>query len=220
MSGRFTDYVGCTCEVKTMENDLLLAGKISAVLEDDGFAIEIVSSDGEEMPVAAFGIPVKINIFSRENGFKSLGGNVYITGRSFWRVNNVSTLGENERRGYFRIKIRTEAEVVGPDKSNKQRTFKCLVTSLSLSGLLIAVDDEECYFPKGTQIEVHGLKARDGHADFNVKCTVHRIDESRTLGHLYGCSFEDMTTGEASNLCREIFAKQRADIQRRRGGVS
>lgn len=217
MNGRISDYVGSSCEVKTMENDLLLVGKIRAVLEDNGIALEIVSSDDEAMPAAAYGIPVKINIFSSKNGFLSLGGRVYITHESFWRINEIGALGENERRGYFRIKIRTQAEVMGPDKSRRIRKFKCLVTSVSLSGILIAVDDEECYFREGTQVTVNGLHVFDGGETFQVKCTVHRIDKNRSLGTLYGCCFDDMTIREANRLCREIFKQQRADIQRRRG---
>ena len=219
MNGRLADYVGCACEVKTMDNDLLVVGKIRSVLDDDEQAIEIVSFNGDTMPAAAYGIPIKLNVFNSKNGFLSLGGKVYITHESFWRINDISTYGENERRGYYRLKIHTHAEVIGPDKTSTIRAFKCLVTSVSLSGILIAVDEDDCYFRDGTEIEVRGLKVNDGNESFNVKCTVNRIDENHLLGKLYGCRFEKMSGRDSDRLSKEIFAKQRQDIQRRRGGV-
>lgn len=219
MNGRLADYVGCACEVKTMDNDLLVVGKIRSVWDDDGQAIEITSYNGESMPAAAYGIPIKINIFNNKRGFLSLGGKVYITHESFWRINDISTFGENERRGYYRLKIHTNAETIGPDKTNTIRTYKCLVTSVSLSGILIAIDDDDCYFREGTEIEVRGLRVFDGSESFNVICTVNRIDENHLLGKLYGCRFTKMSGKESDRLCKEIFAKQRQDIQRRRGGV-
>ena len=219
MDGRLADYVGCACEVKTMDNDLLVLGKIRSVLDDDGQAIEIVSYNGDSMPAAAYGIPIKINIFNNKKGFLSLGGKVYITHESFWRINEISTFGENERRSYYRLKIHTNAVSTGPDKTNTTRNFKCLVTSVSLSGILIAVDDDDCYYRDGTEIEVRGLKVCEDHESFNVKCVVNRIDENHLLGKLYGCRFVNMSGKESDRLCKEIFAKQRLDIQRRRGGA-
>ena len=220
MNGRLADYVGCACEVKTMENDLLLVGKLRNVINDDnGQALEIVSSDGEDMPTAAYGIPVKINVFNSKLGYLGLGGKVYITHNKFWRINEISSLGENERRGYFRIKIHSHAEVIGPDKTNAVKPFKCVVTSISLSGLLIAVDDEDCYFRIGSELEVHGLRVGDGQEIFSVKCTVMRVDEHHSLGKLFGCQFVEMKGKEADRLCQEIFRKQRQDIQKRRGRI-
>ena len=219
LDGRLADYVGCACEVKTMDNDLLVVGKIRSVLDDDGQAIEITSYNGDSMPAAAYGIPIKVNIINSKHGFLSLGGKVYITHESFWRVNDISTFGENERRGYYRLKIHTLADVIGPDKANVIKNYKCLVISVSLSGILIAVDADDCYFRDETEIEVRGLRVFEAGESFNVKCTVNRIDENHLLGKLYGCRFVKMSGKESDRLCKEIFAKQRQDIQRRRGGV-
>lgn len=218
MNGRLVDYVGCACEVKTMDNDLLMVGKIRAVIsEDSGQALEIVSSDGEELPTAAYGIPVKLNIFNSKLGFLGVGGRVYITHNTFWRINDISTLGVSERRGYFRIKVHTYAEVTGPSKANEIKSYKCLVTSVSLSGLLMAIEDDSSYFREGTDLEVRGLRVGESPESFNVKCEVRRIDENQAIGKLYGCQFVEMKTKETDRLCQEIFAKQRQDIQKKRG---
>lgn len=220
MNGRLADYVGCACEVKTMENDLLVIGKIRAVLDDEnGQSIEIISSDGDRLPTAAYGIPVKVNLYSSKLGFLGLGGKVYITHESFWRINDITTFGENERRSYFRIKVHTHAEVTGPDKTNTIRTFKCTVTSVSLSGVLIALDDDDSFFSPGTEVYIHGLKVMEGYDSFDVKCVVCRTDEHHSLGRLYGCRFVDMSMKETDRLYQEIFAKQRIDIQKRRGRI-
>lgn len=218
MNGHLADYVGCSCEVKTMENDLLVVGKVRNIIyDDDGTALEIVSPDGDEMPTAAFGIPVKVNVFNNKLGYLGLGGKIYITHSSFWRINEISTLGENERRGYFRIKIHSPAEVIGPDIKNIVRSFKCFVTSISLSGLLIAVEDEESYFREGTELVVKGLRIGESVEIFDVTCMVKRVAEHHSLGKLYGCQFVGIKSKEVDRLCQEIFKKQRQDIQKRRG---
>ncbi|MGI5978977.1 MAG: PilZ domain-containing protein [Oscillospiraceae bacterium] len=223
MSGRLTDYVGSVCEVRTMENDLLLAGRLRAVLLDDNGeqAIELVSLDGGEMPNAAYGMIVKISIFSGKAGFLSLGGRIYITYATFWRINDIKTYGENERRDYFRIKTRTVAKVTGPlrDGMENAPTYKCNVTSISLSGTLIAVKDENCLFHEGEEVCISGLKVEeDRNSDiFNVRATVRRIAQQSTGERLYGCKFIDMPEKDTDRLCQAIFAKQRIDIQNRRG---
>lgn len=218
MNGSLGDYIGCACEIKTMENDLLMVGKIRNVIYDDnGQALEIASSDGEELPTAAYGIPVKINIFNSKLGYLGLGAKIYISHSSFWRVNEISPLGENERRGYFRIKIHSHAEVIGPDITNTIRKFKCMITSVSLSGLLLAVDDENCYFREGTELEVLSFRIGDGREIFDFTCAVKRVDDHHTLGKLYGCQYLNMNNKSTDRLCQEIFAKQRQDIQKRRG---
>lgn len=225
MSERLTDYVGSVCEVRTMENDLLLAGRLRAVLLDDNGnqAIELVSLDDGDMPNAAYGMLVKVSVFSRKAGFLSLGGRIYITHETFWRINDIKTYGENERRSYFRIKTRTVAKVTGPlrESEERRRTYKCSVTSVSLSGVLIAVDDNSCTFRKGDELQISGLKVEEDRNSeiFNVKATVCRIEVQSTGGRLFGCRFEDVTEKEMGRLCQEIFAKQRLDIQHRRGRI-
>lgn len=220
MNEHLDDYIGCSCEVKTMDNDLLLSGKIKSVFEDEkGQAIEIISPDGEDMLTAAYGLPVKINMYSNKCGFIGLGGKIYISNCDFWRINEINTLGENERRDYFRIKTHTYAKVIGPNTENKIKAFKCTVISVSLSGVLFAVDDDSCYFPVGTQIEVRGLRVLLDGSFFDVRCEVCRVDESRKLGKLYGCKFLEQDPRDTDRLCQNIFAKQRCDIKKRRGMI-
>ena len=207
-----------------MENDLLLAGRLRAVLLDNNGeqAIELISLDGGDMPVAAYGLVVKISVFSGKAGFLSLGGRIYITHGTFWRINEIRTYGENERRDYFRIKTRTIAKVTGPLRDSEEEipTYKCSVTSVSLSGALIAVSDENCALREGEEVRISGLKIEeDRNSDiFNVRATVCRIvPQSNGEGRLYGCKFVDMPEKDTDRLCQAIFAKQRIDIQHRRG---
>lgn len=217
MEENLADYIGCSCEIITMDNDLLQVGRIRSVIDDEkGLALEIESSDGEEMMTAAYELPVKINIFSNKLGFLGLGGRIYIAHGTFWRINEITAIGKNERRNYFRVKVHTLAEVVGPDTANEIKSFKCAVKSVSLSGLLLAVDDESCFFPSGTELEVRGLRVRTEGSFFNVRCKVCRTDEHHALGKLYGCQYMQIDPKDTDRLCQEIFAKQRDDIQRKR----
>lgn len=209
-----------------MENDLLLAGRLRAVLLDNNGeqAIELISLDGGEMPNAAYGLVVKITVFSGKAGFLSLGGKIYITHGTFWRINDIRTYGENERRDYFRVKTRTLAKVTGPletKEKQKQKTYKCYVTSVSLSGTLIAVNDEDCWFHEGEELQINGLKIEEERNSdiFDVKATVKRIVKQNAGGRLYGCKFVDMSEKDTDRLCQAIFTKQRLDIQHRRGRI-
>lgn len=217
LSVNLADYIGCSCEIITMDNDLLQVGKIQSVLEDEkGTALEIAPSDGEEMMTAAYGLPVKINIFSNKLGFLGLGGKIYIAHGAFWRINEISTVGQNERRDYFRVKVNTHAEVIGPVAANETDTFKCAVLSVSLSGLLFAVEDESCNFSIGTELEVRGLRVQTDGSFFDIRCEVCRTDEHHALGKLYGCRYIETDTKDTDRLCQDIFAKQRYDIQKQR----
>lgn len=195
----------------------MLIGKIKAALKDDkGAALELSSGDGEDMLTAAYGLPVKITVFSKRLGFLGLSGRVYIANNSFWRINEICLLGDNERRGFFRVKARTQASVIGPNTANEAETFSCTVLNVSLSGLLFAVDNERASFPKGTELEVKGLRVRSEGEVFNISCKVHRTGNRPALGKTYGCSYLEMEGSESDRLCKEIFAKQRYDIKKKR----
>ena len=208
-----------------MENDLLLAGRLRAVLLDDSGeqAIELISLDGGDMPNAAYGMIVKISVFSGKSGFLSLGGRIYITHGTFWRINEIRTYGDSERRDYFRIKTRTVAKVSGPlrEREDRRWAYKCNVTSVSLSGVLLAVSDDSCPFREGEELQISDLKVEEDRNSeiFSAKALVCRIAPQNVGGKIFGCKFLDMSEKDTDRLCQAIFAKQRLDIQHRRGRI-
>ena len=228
MNLKISNVIGCMCEIKTMDNELLAIGKINAFGAEDK-TLEIVPCDGDQMPTAQYSTKVKINVFSSNHGFLGLDGFVYIAHGSFWRLYDVSCFGENERRSYFRIKNRSKAEVeevIEKDKIEESerffdegqvKTYPCIVTSISISGLLIAVDDDNCFYRVGTKLLIKNFSIGEGGNRFNLKCCVKRTDYHERLGRLFGCEFVDLNDKDLEKLCQAIFAQQRIEIQRRRG---
>lgn len=210
-------FVGCVCEIKTMENELLVLGRISAVLDGEENSMEIVSSDGSDMPNVVFGTRVKINVFSNKYGFLGLEGQIYIAHNSFWRIYDIACFGENERRGYFRINNYSTAEVETDTEDGLLLQYPCIVKSVSISGILIAVSNVECNFQIGTKLRVNDATVGESHRKFNLKCIVRRIDFHAQHGRLFGCELQDMNEFEIEKLCQAIFAQQRLEIKRRRG---
>ena len=214
---------GCLCEIKDYDNELIALGRISAASDSEGSSIDIVSNDGNDLPSMVYGTPVRINVFSSKHSYIGLEGYVYIAHNSFWRLSNVSCFGENERRAYFRLKTRSKAEVERVFESSEPGeepvvvSFPCIVTSVSISGALIAVDDDQCFFPVGTTLVIKNLKIGETSQIFNLRCCVRRTDLNPKLGRLFGCEFVGMGKKEVERLCQTIFAQQRIEIQRRRG---
>ncbi len=216
------------CEIKTMDNEFLAIGRISAYLPKNN-SIEIVSCDGSDLPSMRYETKIKINIFGSKSGFLGLEGYVYIANSSFWRLYNVSSLGENERRSYFRIKISSRAEVEeiteqdqlendGQEAADEQTVrYPCTVMSVSISGTLIAIDDESCNFQVGSMLQINAFSVGEGGQAFTLKCRVKRSENHERLGKLLGCEFTDLNDKEIQSLCQAIFAQQRLEIHRKKG---
>ncbi|MFB0920120.1 MAG: PilZ domain-containing protein [Oscillospiraceae bacterium] len=222
------NILGCMCELKTMDNEFLGIGRISAYNLSDN-SLEIVSCDGSSMPSMRYETKVKINVFGSKRGFLGLEGYVYIAHNSFWRLYDVNSLGENERRSYFRIKTNSRAEVEeiikreqsendGQEAENMQSvTFPCVVTSVSISGALIVIEKAGCNFRVGSMLQINAFTVGESSQLFTLKCEVKRVENNERLGKLLGCEFTDLNDNEIQSLCQAIFAQQRLEIHRKKG---
>lgn len=227
MDTKLNNVLGCMCEIKTMDNEFVALGKIGSVLPGEN-SIEIFPCDDGVMPNAQYAMKVKINVFSG-SGFVGLDGFVYIAHSKFWRLYDVSILGENERRSYFRISTFSKAEVeeiLEPpqgeaaeqaDEEVQPAKFSCVVSNISISGLLLSVDEEDCHFEVGTNLLVRSLSLGESGPFFTLKCNVKRTDYHEKRGKLFGCEFYDMNNKEVERLCQAIFAQQRVEIRKKRG---
>lgn len=220
------DLIGCVCKIKTRDNELLTLGKISAYLPEEQ-SMEIVPCEGGELPCAPYSTKVRVSVSDGHGGFICLDGSVCTARGSFWRLSNVGRVGGDERRGYFRIKTRSKAlveEVVDqsradekPGTKQKAAAFSCMVTNVSISGLLVAVNDGACCYHIGSKLLVRDFTIGESDQLFTVQCLVKRIASHERLGMLFGCKFADLSEKEIDRLCRAIFTQQRIDIQRERG---
>lgn len=210
--------INSACEVKTMDNDLLTPARISAVSEEYGLSIEITSLDNRDLPVTAYNVPVKINIFHREHGMISIGGNVFICNTVFWRITSIEKYGDGERRGFFRIRSTGRGMAYSVSNSDPSSTgqidahsFKLL--NVSLSGILF---ESTAIYNINDDLYVYDMVLTDKSAPFSAVCRVKRIDSRPERGIMYGCSFEDLSTRESDRLCKTIFDMQREAVVKTR----
>ena len=210
--------INSACEIKTMENDLLTPARISAVSEEYGLSIEITSLDNRDLPAIAYNLPVKINIFNKEHGLISIGGNVFISNTVFWRITNIEKFGDGERRGFFRIRSSGRGmaySVSGADPSSLQQIdaqpFK--LVNVSLSGILI---ESNAVYNINDDLYVYDMVVNQKGAPFSAVCRVKRIDARPDGGILYGCNFEDLNSRESDRLCKAIFDLQREAVYKTR----
>lgn len=228
MNVNLNNVVGCLCEIKTIDNELLTLGRISAYIPEDK-SIEIVPCEGNDMPNAQYSTKVKVNVFSSTFGYVGLYGFVYIAYSGFWRLYDVNCFSENERRSFFRITVRSKAEaeeIIKHDQTldsqqdavdNPVAKYPCIVTSISISGLLFAVDDDACNYQIGSTLMIKGFTVGESGHVFSLKCRVKRTDCHEKHGKLFGCEFLDFDDKVTERLCRDIFEQQRIEIQRGRG---
>jgi hypothetical protein len=226
---------GCLCEIKTMDNEFLALGRVGSYQSEEK-TLEVVACDDVLMPSAPYATKVKVSVFTKKRGFLLMEGFTYITHKSFWRLYDVSSLGENERRSYFRLKTFSPAEVeaipsppapsapAGSAEATQAatpaepvKTFPCVVTSISVSGLLLAVDDPDCRYGLGSVLRVKSFTVGQTDQHFTLKCRVMRTDRHEKLGRLFGCAFIDLGAKEVERLCHAIFAQERIEIRRKRG---
>lgn len=218
-----------------MDNEFLALGRIGAYQMEEK-TLEVVACDDVVMPSAPYATKVKVSVFTKKRGFLLLEGFTYITNKGFWRMYDVSSLGENERRSYFRLKTFSPAQVevippppeppASPESAQgkevavpaeRVKSFPCMVTSVSVSGLLFAIDDPDCRYGLGSVVRVMSFAIGETGERFTLNCRVMRTDKHEKLGRLFGCAFIDLGTKEVERLCHAIFAQERIEIRRKRG---
>ena len=222
LAGKIESYIGCACEVYSADNDLLAISKMKAVRTEPCLTVELGSSDGDYMPKLSAGTEIKICLISNKLGFMGLYGRVYIVHDNFWRVDEVRLLGDQERRGYFRVKNNSPARISPVSDDFKasdvcDTVYQGIVTNVSLSGILFTVDVDKCLFKADTRLRVSGFCVGESPYRFTVFCRVRRVTQHPNGGRLYGCEFEKLENKESDKLCQALFAQQRIEIQRRRG---
>ena len=222
LADKISNYIGCSCEIYTADNDLLAVGKLKGLRTEPCLTVELASSDGGDIPKVNPGTEIKICLISNKLGFLGLYGRVYIVHELFWRVDEVRILGDQERRGYFRVKNHSNARISPVDDSAKltdpcDTVYQGTVTNVSLSGLLFAIDTDKCLFKVDTRLRVAGFSIGESPHRFTIFCRVRRVMQHPVAGRLYGCEFEKLDDKESDKLCQALFAQQRIEIQRRRG---
>lgn len=213
-----TSYLASVCEIKSLDNELIATGTIQKITQE---YVEVSDKTGF-MPIAPYGIPVKINVFNSKNGFRVLAGKVYTSSLRSIRIVDVITLLDCERRHFFRVKVNMHTKVRllkkvltetnGEDETNEnsEKSFAAEICNLSLGGILFTCKQD---FQTGDGISI---KLKIGHKAITLRGIVRRTVETEKGQLLYGCEFTDVSEPAANALCAYIFQCQREQIYNKR----
>ncbi len=217
-----TEYIASVCEIKTLENELVATGTIQNITQE---YIEVSDKTGF-MPIAPYGIPVKMNVFNSKNGFRVLAGKVYTSTLKSIRIVDVITLLDCERRHFFRVEVHMIAQVYllknqtkstsqedannQSEKNSKPKVIRAVIHNLSLGGTLFTCSEN---LETGDGISI---KLKVGRKSIVLNGIVRRTKETEKGNLLYGCEFSDVTESAANALCAYIFQCQREQIYNKR----
>lgn len=225
-------YIGSTCEVKSMENEFLSSGRLIKIDHD---ALEISAGAAGFMQILKYRLPVKLFIHNAKLEEKILVGLTYLSTDNFLRVEDVRPLAEFERRGAFRVNsgvvgklspIMTEEErkafdkkveaLPGPlaDQLLDETFFDVRVADISLTGVRLISPKP---LTEGDRYYIEFTPIRDTLVFFlQVQRIIHMPDGSIN----YGCNFFDVPERQMDLLCRDLFQLQRLEMNRRRNSAA
>lgn len=210
------DYEMSVCEIKTMDNDLLIAGQLTKITDE---YLQVSAYKEEHLPLLKFDLQVKISLHNAKQGFKVLAGYVYISTDEILRIVNVANLQDFERRAFFRVQVGMEAKLMRitdafeRNEEEPPEEIPIIVENLSLSGLLFyPVDPKRQYF-LGDRYLVE-LLLPSGRLNFNVN--IRRYEQYPDKPKKYGCEFYGYTEKQSDRLCNYIFEIEREIIRKKK----
>jgi hypothetical protein len=201
-------YLLSPCEVKSMENVLILSGYISSITEE-GLQI---STKEDPLPVIHCNSTVKVSIFHNMLGFKVLIGKVYLSTSEFLRVVEIQSAAEYEKRNFFRVRVSIESSAFllqdGGEENVQGTPFPIQIRDLSLSGM---------YFVCTRALKIANrvivnLNLYDSSVSLLCKVVRKTVVEMGTADG-YGCEFLDNTGHQYDLLCKYLFDCQREQIR-------
>ena len=108
---QLNDCNGCTCEIKSDNNNLLATGNVR-ILPSEEHMLEIQDESGH-MPSLAMDTKVKLVIHQPQK-LLVLAARVYISTEKFLRVKDLESYAEYEKRRFFRVAIDHSAILMPP----------------------------------------------------------------------------------------------------------
>lgn len=196
------EYKSSICEIKTLQNELLSTGVITAI---DPEYVEISGKTGV-MPLLRFRDEVKLSVFNHKYGFRVLSALVYISNRKFVRVFDTQSIMDYERRNFFRVDTKIFAEIQllrEPDTKEPIPKQKAVVCNLSLGGVLLLTKIEL----KEDEIIQLYLPINDMNCIFT--CRVHRVEQEKPDHWSCSCEFFEYSDKQSNILCVYLFQCQR-----------
>lgn len=134
-------YLNSPCEMRSMDDGLILHGYVKAI--SDG-CVEITGKN-DRLPIIHCNTLVKVSLFSSTLGFQVLVGRVYLSTADFIRVVELQTAADYERRNFFRVKVRLSCRAVPVaegDCGKEDRSFSATIEDMSLGGIFLSCGKE------------------------------------------------------------------------------
>lgn len=208
------NYLGASCEVLTLDNQLLFAGFIHRY--DDGEdEITVAIRNGNETPQGIiYHTPVKLHVQTNitMNKVLLLYGLVSRCAANFWRIALKHTFSCAERRSSFRQPVSAEAVIYRSTDMDTSTTATCNMIDISLTGLCFTSQEE---YSQGEQIVVSSLQLSHGGPVHSFACTVQRIQPLEGKRIRYGCRFNNITERQEDLLFHDMFSLQVKAINRK-----
>lgn len=172
------------------------------------------------MPGSHYGFSVKVCLHSGDS-LLILGGRVYLSNPTFWRISNLSNLQDFERRGLFRVPARIPAKVrlfnmLTLPGEPEDEGADCKLVDISLSGVKFAT---ERFFDDSSRLELVSLMLPEDPEPYTLACEIVRREENNATGYVYRCKFIELTPKLSDRLCKAIFVLQRNSIRRQRARI-
>lgn len=207
---------GMTVEVLTMENKLTFSGKVDSY---DGKILSIRDARGRELPVGAYGKPVKLR-FERSESNLMVHGKICRSSAELWAVDELEEQFVAPRRSFFRQHIDVAAEVTCTRRGAAEPQLRrgtgwspCRVTDVSAGGLQLSSKEP---FQAGDVLSVRNARLVASGSAFTFSCRVQRSELTADGSTVCGCAIGPLSAREQSQLEEVIFILQREEIQRRR----
>ncbi len=201
-----TNFVGALCEVKTLENQLLLIGTVSKIDRNDQVVVDIVSKNGEPLQLLEYNLRVKVVL--RKNGkFLVLGATTFASTKDICRIVNVKIFQDSERRKFFRVTSSAYAKAIDLEDTMNQvvQTHDIKLVDISISGIKFFCEHN---FTTDETVSISNLYLAPELPVFELSC---KIIDSISVDGGFECrgNFVDLSEFTIDLLCKAIFKLER-----------
>ncbi|MEG0179509.1 MAG: PilZ domain-containing protein [Oscillospiraceae bacterium] len=211
------EYIGKSCELKSLMNDLLSVGTIVGMDDVEG-TMDIAPQGGGFLATLPYNMPVKLVLNLPKVGFRLMLGRVYLSSGQRLRLVDIGTHQTTERRQFFRLNINITGLVTfindNIEEIDKEpETLEVEIKDVSLGGVRMAT--RRIFVPN----EEFSLTYTLIKYKAEMMCRVCReiyMDSQRPGIHQYGCQFINVTDKMMDKLCGDLFEMQRVQVRKKK----
>ena len=201
------DWTGSLCELRTHDNQLLLAGVIRGGDGEHG-EIRVVSQRGKTVPQGVvFHTEVKAQVHAAGGRVVMLYGRITGSGKRFFRVEVQNIITCLERREAFRQPTHAEAAVRRVQDGQLEKSgAPCRLVDISVTGVCFQSREQ---YAVGEELLLENIQFLEQGKRHDFFCRVVRCEqiEGEPLRR-YGCGFLRLRSWQEERLFHDILALQ------------